>query len=172
VYRQTYLIQIKYVPWLWGIFYYAFDHPWFYYGLMRFLRRILNALTSRRFEDVLRQKRPDIIIATHFLAVEVSGNERRNKRIDAKIVSVVTDYMPHCVWMDEYVDAYVVAADFTKADLVRRGVSPEKVHSLGIPVQKKFLENKDHTWILDISGNGLSSTEFHKMIRVSQKGTL
>ena len=30
LYRQSYLLQIRYMPWLWGIFYYACDVSWVY----------------------------------------------------------------------------------------------------------------------------------------------
>ncbi len=139
-YRQSYLLQIQYMPRLWGVFYYLSDNGWLYNGLLRFLRRFLNLLTSALFVRHLIEKKPDIIIATHFMAVEVAGNLRRRKLIASKIIAVITDYLPHYVWMDDAVDAYVVAADFTKNELIKRGVSAEKIYVFGIPIEKKFMD--------------------------------
>ncbi len=137
LYRQMYLLQIKYIPWMWGIFYYSFDVPWIYFFIKR-VRRILNSVTARNLEKFLIAKDPDVILATHFTGIEVAGFLKEKKKIHSKIVSVVTDYLPHFVWMAGEVDTYAVAIQETKDGLVERGVLPEKVRVTGIPIEGKF----------------------------------
>jgi processive 1,2-diacylglycerol beta-glucosyltransferase len=54
------------------------------------------------------------------------------------VVSVVTDFEAHALWMSDAVDFYCVAAEATKARLVARGAKPENVVATGIPISAKF----------------------------------
>jgi processive 1,2-diacylglycerol beta-glucosyltransferase len=54
------------------------------------------------------------------------------------VVSVVTDFEAHALWMEQSVDLYCVAAEETKAGLVARGVEAERVLVTGIPVSLRF----------------------------------
>jgi processive 1,2-diacylglycerol beta-glucosyltransferase len=59
------------------------------------------------------------------------------------IVSIVTDFEAHALWMDSCVDLYCVAAEETRARLVARGVPPSGIVATGIPVAQKFLSRPD-----------------------------
>jgi processive 1,2-diacylglycerol beta-glucosyltransferase len=59
------------------------------------------------------------------------------------IVSIVTDFEAHALWMDPCVDLYCVAAEETKARLVARGATATNVATTGIPVAQKFLSRPD-----------------------------
>ncbi len=59
------------------------------------------------------------------------------------VVSVVTDFEAHAVWMDPCVDLYCVAAEETKARLVARGAAPGNVIATGIPISMKFSTRPD-----------------------------
>lgn len=137
VYRQTYLLQIKYVPWLWGIFYYSFDMPWIYF-FVRHIRRAMNAMNSGVLKKLILTEKPDVIFTTHFFATEVVSHLKKKGLTQARLVTVVTDYIAHNVWVGSGVDAYAVGLEETKQDLLRRGVLADKIHVTGIPVEKKF----------------------------------
>ncbi len=139
-YRQTYLVQIKYMPWLWGVFYYSFDVSRVY-AVMRWIRRFVNSMTSKRLEKLILDEKPDTIIATHFLSVEVVSRLKEKGKTLAKIIAVITDYLPHHVWTANCVDLYAVALAETKEALTRWGIAADKIKVTGIPVEKKFLEN-------------------------------
>ena len=59
------------------------------------------------------------------------------------VVSVVTDFEAHALWMDACVDLYCVATEGTKARLVARGALAENVVPTGIPIAAKFLAPPD-----------------------------
>ena len=59
------------------------------------------------------------------------------------VVSVVTDFEAHALWMDACVDLYCVAAEETRARLVARGVPAENTVATGIPVAAKFSSKSD-----------------------------
>ena len=50
------------------------------------------------------------------------------------IVSIVTDFEAHALWMDAGVDLYCVAAEETKARIVARGATAGSVVATGIPI--------------------------------------
>src|SRR5215470_8169057 len=54
------------------------------------------------------------------------------------VVSVVTDFEAHALWMEQCVDLYCVAAEETKARLVARGADPKSVLATGIPISGRF----------------------------------
>ena len=147
VYRQTYLLQIKYAPWLWGVFYYSFDVPWIYF-FMRGIRRVMNSANSRNLERLVANENPDTIFTTHFLAAEVISHLKEKRITKAKLITIVTDYLPHYVWTAKNVDRYAVGLPETVEGLVHRGVAREKIEITGIPVEKKFFKPVSRTEIL------------------------
>jgi processive 1,2-diacylglycerol beta-glucosyltransferase len=54
------------------------------------------------------------------------------------LVSIVTDFEAHALWMDPDVDLYCVAAEETKARLIARGATDDKAVATGIPIGAKF----------------------------------
>jgi processive 1,2-diacylglycerol beta-glucosyltransferase len=54
------------------------------------------------------------------------------------VVSIVTDFEAHALWMNECVDLYCVAAEGTGARLVARGASPASIVATGIPISSRF----------------------------------
>ncbi len=137
LYQKVYYTQIKNFPWLWGFFYFCMDiAP--VYALVRLMRRLINSTAGRPLERFIQKENPSTIISTHFLATEIASCLKSKGQIHAKLVTVVTDYLPHYFWTADKVDSYVVALPETKAGLVKRGVSEEKIKVLGIPVEKRF----------------------------------
>jgi processive 1,2-diacylglycerol beta-glucosyltransferase len=54
------------------------------------------------------------------------------------VVSIVTDFEAHALWMEPCVDLYCVAADETRVRLLARGASADRVTATGIPISPKF----------------------------------
>lgn len=150
-YRWIYFTQIKYFPWLWGWFYHASDNRWTYF-FIRYVRRLLNGPLGFPFHGFLIRENPSVIVTTHFLSTEVASYLKGRGKISSRLVTVVTDYLPHYVWTAPYVDFYAVAAEETKKGLIERGVAEEKVCVTGIPIEKKFLEAHSRAILLDKFG--------------------
>src|ERR1700690_2890861 len=55
------------------------------------------------------------------------------------VVSIVTDFEAHALWMDACVDLYCVAAEETKARRAARGAAASNAVATGIPIAAKFL---------------------------------
>ncbi len=138
LYRASYYFMIRRAPWLWGFFYHLTDLGLVHHVTRR-LRRFVNSTAGKPLERFIHKENPSVIISTHFLSTEVASYLKRKGRIDSKLITVVTDYLPHYFWVEKGVDLYVVGIAETKEGLIKRGVPEAKIRVLGIPVEKKFL---------------------------------
>ena len=136
-FTQGYLDIIHKHPAVWGGAYHLSDLK----GLSKVvakLHRMSNSSHGQAFEEIVSDHHPDIFIATHFFPAEVASYLKMTGRLRGKLITVITDYMPHNLWISPGTDAYVVGMELTKHELIWRGVPAEKIHVLGIPIDPKF----------------------------------
>ena len=136
-FTQGYLDLIHKFPALWGMAYHLLDLRWLAWGASK-LHRLSNSSHGRSLEGILTRHNPDVFIATHFFPAEVASHMKQQGRLRAKLITVITDYMPHNVWISPGMDAYAVGMELTKQELIRRGVPPQRIHVTGIPIDSKF----------------------------------
>jgi processive 1,2-diacylglycerol beta-glucosyltransferase len=140
VYVEGYIKLVEHAPDLWALVFKKTDNPALMRKLSRF-RRTLGRFTTGRFARHLSTTRPDAVLCTHFMPLEILGAVRRQRKGSSKppfVASVVTDFEAHALWMDPDADLYCVAQEETKAGLVARGVPSDRVVATGIPVAAKF----------------------------------
>ncbi len=144
-----YVKLVEHAPELWAIMFKRTDNPTLARRLNRF-KRIFPSNSRARFARYVRQFRPDAVLCTHYLPLETlghvrkDGGARRSKpAVRPLIVSIVTDFEAHALWMNGCVDLYCVAAEETKARLVARGAAAENVLATGIPIAGKFAARPD-----------------------------
>lgn len=130
-------------PELWGMIFAKTDDP----KVARRLNRIKGLFPSRarrRFEKIITDFKPDVVLCTHYEPVEALAEMRREQKVKAPfVVSVITDFEAHALWMDQDVDLYCVAAEETKARLIARGAADAKAVATGIPIGAKFAAKVD-----------------------------
>jgi processive 1,2-diacylglycerol beta-glucosyltransferase len=136
-YKWIYYTLISKLPWMWGFFFGAANIFWLQ-PLVRSARRIYNACNTLKLRRFLQEEQFDYIFATHFLPAEVAGALKRSGRISSKLVTVITDFDVHRIWLSESTDFYAVATDWTKEKLRKLGVAPERIIVSGIPTDEKF----------------------------------
>ncbi|MFH1857229.1 MAG: glycosyltransferase [Candidatus Omnitrophota bacterium] len=141
-YGASYLFAINYLSFIWGFFYYSLDcKP--VYALARPLRSLLNFLNSKRLRDKFINEKPDVIISVHFFASQVAASLIRKGVLKTKLITVLTDFRPHYVWINRETHFYTTALDSAKEELSRRGVPEEKVKVYGIPVSPLFSRQEE-----------------------------
>jgi processive 1,2-diacylglycerol beta-glucosyltransferase len=96
-----------------------------------------------KLEKIIKRYKPDVIIGTHAFAVGIVTSLKRRCEIDAKFISVVTDFRAHFAYYSELVDAYIVGSEYTKASLVAKGIPAYKIYPYGIPINLAFLEEEN-----------------------------
>src|SRR4051812_37435086 len=151
-----YVTLVEKAPELWGMMFKKTDDP----KLTRRMNRIKQIFPSQsrgKFIRYVKQFKPDAVLCTHYLPLETLGQMRRHelkaqKRQPAAstpcdrrpfVVSVVTDFEAHALWMENCVDLYCVAAEETKGRLVARGARHETVIATGIPISGRFSSKID-----------------------------
>lgn len=144
MYKGTYGFLISRIPFLWGIFFGLVDiaalQP-----LVRRLRRIQNGLNTKKLHRFLIDRQPDFILTTHFMPNEVASALKTQGLIKSTIITCVTDYDVHRIWLAPAIDRYCAASDWTQKKLTALGIAPEKITVTGIPSHKKFSQKQDKT---------------------------
>lgn len=138
-YVESYIKIIEHAPELWAHVFKKTDNPLLVRKLTRF-RRALAQMSTSKFAHWMEEWGPEVVLCTHYLPLEIIGRvTRENGTGDATfIVSTVTDFEAHALWMESSVDLYCVAAEETKARLVARGAAPDNVVATGIPISARF----------------------------------
>jgi len=138
IHSDGYVKLVEHAPELWGMLFGKTDHPKVARRLIR-LRRAFPSQSRARLARHVRHFKPDAVLCTHYLPLETLGHLRKKKDDPQPfVVSVVTDFEAHALWMEPCVDLYCVAAEETKARLVARGAAAENAIATGIPIGARF----------------------------------
>jgi processive 1,2-diacylglycerol beta-glucosyltransferase len=153
VHAKGYAKLVEHAPELWGMLFKRTDDPKLTSRLSR-LKRALPSVSRSRFKRFLKKFQPDIVLCTHYLPLETLGKMRheedlangrraggdagRGRSASPLVVTIVTDFEAHALWMDGCVDLYCVAAEETKARLIARGAPAGGIVATGIPISAKF----------------------------------
>lgn len=143
VHSDGYLKLVEHAPELWAMMFKRTDDPKVTRRLAKF-RRAFPPNSTKRIIRHVEEFRPDAVLCTHYLPVEIMGLIRHKWRERTPLtVSVITDFEAHALWMEPGVDLYCVAAAETKARLVARGAAAENVIATGIPISARFSARLD-----------------------------
>lgn len=81
---------------------------------------------------------PQLVIVTEIGAAEIACLARREGMWNAPILAVQTDFHTEPPWVQPEIDAYCVASEEARAQLIGWGVLPNRVLLCGIPVDPAF----------------------------------
>lgn len=108
----------------------------------------VGKMLSSKTQELINSHNPSIIVCTHPFALQLLQAVEKKHLPNCPIVAVITDFAIHDFWVFDGVDAYVVANQALKNDLVDRGIPEDTIYPFGIPISKSFLEHRDKTQIL------------------------
>ena len=141
-YVGTYDLLVARAPKVWGWAFGLIDINGLQ-KLYRILRRIFNFINARHLHRFLEEEQFDYIFSTHFMPTEVAAALKRSKKINSRLINIITDFDVHKIWLAQGVDCYVVASDWTKDKLKSLGVDKEQILVSGIPTDAKFAQDFD-----------------------------
>ena len=142
IHSDGYLQLVERAPEIWGMVFAKTDNPKVARSMNK-LKRLFPSNSRKKFERHVKQFKPDVVLCTHYLPLELLGHRKGKDCAAPMTVSVITDFEAHALWMDSCVDIYCVAAEETKARLVARGAAEKNIVATGIPIAAKFSSKVD-----------------------------
>lgn len=119
------------------------------------LNKLINIITSligKKLMPLINEKNPDVIVTTHPFTTEMISKLKSSGKISTPLVCIMTDYAPHRTWINEKVDAYIVANRDMAYHMAEMGVDPEKIYPFGIPVDDSFFSKLDKNKVMEELG--------------------
>lgn len=131
-YVDSYVVSTRFARPVYGAVFAASDRP---DPARDLLRGIVDRSVSEELVARVLEKDPLAVIATHFFPLFELGRLRREGRLLAPLLAVVTDYGAHALWAAPDVDLYCTAWGGVSQDLVDLGVPRPSIVETGIPVR-------------------------------------
>ncbi len=94
--------------------------------------------------DYIDSYKPDMVFATHALALYTAVKAKELLNHPFKVVAYVVDpFDGYAWWANEGADALLVASQESKDRLLSHGVKPQIIHQMGFPIKKSFFNIQD-----------------------------
>ncbi len=131
--RWFYQVQLKLFPWSYELSYKAA-------ALLRAPTVMVDTwLTRRKLRRAIKQFRPDAIVSVYPLASLVLGRMRRKKTLRVPVVTYLTDFAVHSLWVHPGVDGHLAVSELSAAgrDGARRSRRASARPARGRPVPRR-----------------------------------
>jgi 1,2-diacylglycerol 3-beta-galactosyltransferase len=126
---------IRYTPRLFGEFFHSSNRE----ETVMALNTIASPLILNGLLRLFTTVQPDIIVSIHPIINFVTIRVIRELGLRIPFLTVVTDLVSvHYAWFAPGADAYIVPTEHAKKLYLKRGLDPERVHLLGMPIDPKF----------------------------------
>lgn len=106
--------------------------------LLRGLLQLIHRILSKRLEETIRSRAPDLLVATQMYPGSLLRHAVESGGLKQPLIGVITDYGVHGVWVQPTTHHYCVGHPFTAQMLVDKGVPEERIHVTGIPMMPEF----------------------------------
>jgi len=127
--------------------------------------KFIDAVSMKSFDKVapyLNDNMPDISICTHFFPATILSKLRDKGLYLGKIYVIVTDYGLHKMWYNQKIDRYFVPNMKVREALLEMGATKKQIIVSGIPVFKKFQEDKEKEQIF--KKVGINNSKFTLLV--------
>jgi processive 1,2-diacylglycerol beta-glucosyltransferase len=142
--NKLYMSVLKRTPKLWD---YLYDNP----DIVRRLAKIKAAVhkfNSPKLKNLFDGFSADVVACSQAFPCGMVADYKVTYGSNLPLVGVLTDYVPHSYWIYDSVDYYVTPSEDVSLRLMKKGVSFDKIKSLGIPFDPRFNEIQDKQAIL------------------------
>ena len=166
--NSGYPFLVRHAIWLWGFFFWLTEFR-LTRGLSRKSALIANYLGCYKFADYLIKERFDFIISTHFLNSELAANLKLKNKIQAKLITVITDFGVHPFWVCRGTDLYIAACGSTQEKLLNMGVPSDKIQAFGIPFSPSFVKTQNRNQLA--AKFGIDPNKFTALVMTGSFGS-
>jgi len=130
VLRWFYEVQLRLFPW-------SYELSYRLAPLLRAPAVMVDTwLTRRKLRKVIKAFRPDTIVSVYPLASLVLGRMRRTKTLRVPVVTYLTDFAVHSLWVHRGIDRHLAVSELSAAAAAARGGKDARAH--GPLVADKF----------------------------------
>ena len=133
-YSQGYAFLVRRLKPIWAVTYWLTSLK-----CISWLFKLICRLNSQRFINLLIKVQPEIILSTHFFSSEVVAYLKQKGNISSRLITVITDFGVHPLWVIKHCDEYIVGSDSTRNRLIYRGIKSHKISLLGTPIDSRFM---------------------------------
>lgn len=151
----SYLKTIKITPSLFGKLY---DYSESELGFTSSVTNKFSELMAYRFLPTLQEYKPEIIVCTHPIPAEMISILKEQGKLSIPVITILTDYAPHNLWLNPCIDAYVVSNSDMIGEMVERGIDKNTIYDFGIPVELSFINTYDKAKVFNELGLDISKT--------------
>lgn len=127
-------------PFIWSLLYFSFDNKLSTYLTSNMTIKLFD---NKKLKRKVSEFDPDITISTHFWGTDIINKFNKKGLINTKIVSVVTDYIAHDVWLKSLkdIDAIIVSSFDERLKLLLKGFKNSQIYTSGIPIAPQLTYN-------------------------------
>lgn len=140
--EKGYLLATKYVPYIYGVFYRKIEKHDYSEAKISW-SKFCNSFVARQFAKYISRQNPDLVVSTHPLAAYLLTTYMEKKLVNTKSIGIITDFCVHPFWEQTKMDYYVSVNEVITNQIVKKGLSKEKILPFGIPVDMKFSKKYD-----------------------------
>jgi 1,2-diacylglycerol 3-beta-galactosyltransferase len=111
----------------------------------RIMTELGKPFIRRNFRELIERVQPALVVSVHPLLNELARETIDDIGLHAPLVTVITDLVTiHHAWTTEAAaDQYVVASAEAARVCITRGIPPQRVHDLGLPIRDGFSPTDD-----------------------------
>ena len=127
----------KKAPWAWKQLYEDSKD-----GALAKISTTSNKVMAYKLSSFIDENSPELIISTHPFSTQMCGYLKKKNKLSCPVATILTDYKIHEQWLEfsEYLEFFFVSNEQMRTDMIKKGVSAEKIQVTGIPVSERFLE--------------------------------
>jgi processive 1,2-diacylglycerol beta-glucosyltransferase len=120
--RWFYLVQLRFFPW-------SYEMSYRMSPLLRAPAVMVDTwLTRRKLRKAIKAFRPDTIVSVYPLASLVLGRMRRTKILRVPVVTYLTDFAVHSLWVHPGIDRHLAVSELSAEAAAARGGKDARVH--------------------------------------------
>ncbi|MBL7151636.1 MAG: hypothetical protein ISS89_03500 [Candidatus Omnitrophica bacterium] len=132
--NRLYMGIIKATPQIWD---YLYDNPKVLENTKK-IKDTIHKFNSPKLKRLFNKFNPDVVLCTQAFPCGMVADYKRSFNARFSLVAVLTDFVPHSYWIYNSVDYFITPAEDISLRLQKKGVPPEKIKALGIPIDHEF----------------------------------
>jgi processive 1,2-diacylglycerol beta-glucosyltransferase len=132
--NHLYMNVIQKMPKIWD---YLYDNPKIAKNTQK-IKETIHKFNSPKLKNLFDKFKPDAVVCTQAFPCGMVADFKKTYASNIPLVAVLTDYVPHTYWVYDLVDYYITPSEEVTERLAKKGISSDRIKSLGIPFDPKF----------------------------------